>query len=358
MQKTKKKKSHNLKRKKELWDSFEKTFQKDEEEHQQRIECLYSNQKPENRSHCELCRNLLAFSEEGFLVCTNNQCGIIYKDMLDASAEWRYYGADDNKSSDPTRCGMPIDPLLKKSSYGCKVICGYRSSYEMRKIRRYTEWQSMPYEEKSKYDEFQKIRILAGTHGISKCIIDEALVQYQKISTLKTFRGCNRNGIIAASIYLACRINEYPRTAKEIATIFNLDNTNSTKGCKIATHLLNGLETNVASNNKTKFDDTKPIAFIDRFCSKLNMNKELTKVCQFVAFRIDSQKIIPENTPHSVAAGIVYFVSQACKLNVSKRDVNLVSEISEVTINKCYKKLNKIKTNLIPSVILKKYSSI
>ena len=114
----------------------------------------------------------------------------------------------------------------------------------------------------------------------------------------------------------------------------------------------------MASNNKTKFDDTKPIAFIDRFCSKLNMNKELTKVCQFVAFRIDSQKIIPENTPHSVAAGIVYFVSQSCKLNVSKRDVNLVSEISEVTINKCYKKLNKMRTNLIPSVILKKYSSI
>jgi transcription initiation factor TFIIIB Brf1 subunit/transcription initiation factor TFIIB len=121
---------------------------------------------------------------------------------------------------------------------------------------------------------------------------------------------------------------------------------------------LNGLETNVASNNKTKFDDTKPIAFIDRFCSKLNMNKELTKVCQFVAFRIESQKIIPENTPHSVAAGIVYFVSQACKLNVSKRDVNLVSEISEVTINKCYKKLNKMRDNLIPSVILKKYNSI
>ena len=112
---------------------------------------------------------------------------------------------------------------------------------------------------------------------------------------MKTFRGSNRDGIIAASVYIAGRIHNYPRTAKEIATIFNLDNTNSTKGCKIATHLLNGLETNMASNNKTKFDDTKPIAFIDRFCSKLNMNKELTKVCQFVAFRIDSQKIIPEN---------------------------------------------------------------
>ena len=34
---------------------------------------------------------------------------------------------------------------------------------------------------------------------------------------MKTFRGCNRDGIIAASIYLASRIFNYPRTAKEIA---------------------------------------------------------------------------------------------------------------------------------------------
>ena len=28
----------------------------------------------------------------------------------------------------------------------------------MRKIRRYTEWQSMPYKEKTQYDEFEKIK--------------------------------------------------------------------------------------------------------------------------------------------------------------------------------------------------------
>jgi hypothetical protein len=29
------------------------------------------------------------------------------KDNVDQTAEWRYYGADDNQNSDPTRCGMP-----------------------------------------------------------------------------------------------------------------------------------------------------------------------------------------------------------------------------------------------------------
>ena len=66
------------------------------------------------------------------------------------------------------------------------------------------------------------------------------------------------------------------------------------------------------------------------------MNKELTKVCEFVALRIEKLSLMPENTPHSVAAGIIYFIAQSCNLNISKQDVNTVSEISQVTINKCY----------------------
>ena len=64
---------------------------------------------------------------------------------------------------------------------------------------------------------------------------------------------------------------------------------------------------------------------------------------------------MPENTPHSIAAGIIYFISQICKLNISKRDVRVISEISEVTINKCFKKLEKMTDQLIPATILNKY---
>jgi transcription initiation factor TFIIIB Brf1 subunit/transcription initiation factor TFIIB len=65
---------------------------------------------------------------------------------------------------------------------------------------------------------------------------------------------------------------------------------------------------------------------------------------------------MPENTPNSIAAGIVYFIAYLCKLNVSKKEVKTISEISEVTINKCFKKLEKIQTELIPPVILNKYA--
>ena len=349
--KSQKRKNNNIDKTK-LWNVFDLEIENPDKP-KIPLECMYGSG---NREHCERCESMLAFSDEGFLTCSNTKCGIIYKDLIDHSAEWRYYGADDNQNSDPTRCGMPINPLLEESSYGCKVLCMGPMSYEMRKIRRYTEWQSMPYKEKSQYDEFQIITIMAQNAGIPKMIIDDAIIYHKKISEYElSFRGDNRDGILAASIYISCRVNNYPRTAKEIAQIFRLDVTSATKGCKNALAIINNLEKDMDNKEKTNFGKTKPEAFIDRYCSKLNINNELTKLCQFISMKIEKKDIMPENTPPSIAAGVVYFISQICKLNISKRDVKNVSETSEVTINKCYKKLEKIKEDLIPLTILKKY---
>ena len=82
----------------------------------------------------------------------------------------------------------------------------------------------------------------------------------------------------------------------------------------------------------------------------------LTKVGQFISMKIEKNNYMPENTPHSIAAGVVYFIAQICNLNITKRDVKNVCEISEVTINKCFKKIEKLTDELMPAVILKKYS--
>ena len=320
------------------------------------VECLY--RKSGIRDKCEVCSSDVVLTDDGFLTCKNPACSILYKDeSLDQTAEWRYYGADDNQNSDPTRCGMPVNPLLKESSYGCKVMCeGGSYSQDMMKIRRYTEWQSMPYREKAQYDMFQKITIFAQNKGISKMIIDEALRVHKRISEHKTFRSLNRDGVVGASIYIACKIHNCPRTPKEIATIFNLDNTSATKGCKNAVSIINELESNLDNSEKTNFCKTKPEAFIERYCSRLSINDELTKLCQFIAVMIEKQNLIPENTPHSIASGIIYFVACMCHLPISKKDVNRISDMSEVTINKCYKKLYDMRDKLIPKMIISKYA--
>tara|TARA_B100001758_G_scaffold43913_1_gene34943 strand:+ start:1855 stop:2904 length:1050 start_codon:yes stop_codon:yes gene_type:complete len=342
-----KKKSKKKINKKDMWELF------DQEINNNPVECIYTEDK--NMDKCELCNHETKITDLGFQTCMNPKCGVIFTDSLGLTAEWRYYGTDSNTNSDPTRCGMPINPLLKESSFGCKVLSNGKLSYEMRKIRRYTEWQAMPYHEKQQYNEFCRITAMAQNGGISKLIIDEALRQHKKLSEHRTYRGLNRDSIIAASVYIACSIHNHPRTAKEIAKIFNLNNTNATKGCKNAKAIIEEIERDQNINDKTEYCNANSIDFMDRFCSKLNINIELTNLCKFIATQIDKHQYIPENTPNSIAGGVIYFVIQECNLSINKTEIKTITGVSEVTINKCYKKLEKIRDKLIPSVILQKY---
>ena len=332
------------KNKKDLWMMFDSIENEDD-----KIECLYSSEEINN--FCKECNSILQITDEGFYCCSNSSCAIIYKDVLDRGAEWRFYGADDTNSTDPTRCGMPINPLLKESSFSCVVTCNKNSNYNMRVVKRYTDWNMMPYHEKSKYDDFNIITNLASAEGILKIVIDEAIRYYSKISNKKTYRGLNREGIIAASIYIASSNINNPLTAKEIARIFKIDNTSATKGCKNALNILNDIEKD--SIDKTELNNCSPSTFIDRYCTKLNIVKELTKLCMFIALKVEKDNLIPENTPQSISVGIIHYVCNKCNLPITKDMIHKISGISNVTITKCSATLEKF--DLLPPKIKKKY---
>ncbi len=352
--KTKKKRneSSNL-NKKQMWNIFDNDKDLMNEK---KVECVYSTPKEDNL--CQACNSYLVIMEDGFPTCINEKCGIIYKDILDYSPEWRYYGAEDKNTNDPTRCGNPINPLLVQSSFGCKVLCNNRSSYEMKKIKKWLDWQSMPHKEKSLYDEFQFITTMAQNSGIPKIFIDDAIAIHKDISEQKMFRGLNRDGIKAASIYISCRQNGCPRTAHEIAEVFHLDKASATNGCTMAVNILHNIERNEENSNQSKLCITLPSSFIERYCSKLKMNAELTKLSMFIAKKIEQINLITDNIPHAIAAGIVYFVCNTCNLELTKQDIKNISGVSEVTINKCFKKLELKKMQLLPRPIIQKYKCV
>ena len=356
-QKTLKKKINRTNEdKSKIWDIFDNDKSdiiSNNENKTSDIKCVYAK----DADVCNLCNSPLMIMEDGFPTCTGPKCGVIYKDTLDYSPEWRFYGAEDKNTKDPTRCGNPINPLLVESSFGCKVICNNNSSYEMKRIRKWTEWQSMPHREKSLYEEFQFITIMAQNAGIPRIFIDGAMSIYKELSEQKMFRGMNRDGIKAASIYVSCRLNGCPRTAHEIAEIFKLDKTSATNGCSMAVSILHNIERSIEPSQQNDLCPTLPSSFVERYCSKLNINTELTMLSKFVAIKIEKNNIITDNIPHAISAGIIYFISQYCNLNITKLDVKNISGVSEVTITKCFKKLDLIHEQLLPGAILNKYKN-
>tara|TARA_B110001450_G_scaffold91740_1_gene86983 strand:- start:5207 stop:6169 length:963 start_codon:yes stop_codon:yes gene_type:complete len=263
-------------------------------------------------------------------VCSN--CNAIIDKSLDCTAEWRYYGSEDNRDGDPSRCGMPINNLLPKSSMG-SVIGGTRwNNIDMKRIRMYQMWNAMPYDERTLCNIFDKLEKSTSNNGIPQKVIDDAKIFYKKTSEKKISRGENKEGLIASCIYHSCLINNIPRSSKEIAKMFNITHVTLNKGNARFQQLL---QINVLSSN--------PKDFISRFGSRLNMQLSDIDTCKKLINFLEEKEILTDNSPTSSAAGILYYYSQENKLNFTKKQFSEVCSVSEVTIVKCYKNLLKYK---------------
>jgi len=250
--------------------------------------------------------------------------------------EWRFYGINDSKSSDPTRCGMPINQLLPESSVGTSISYG-RGNVCMYRMRKYQQWNGMPYRERSLLKVFDEISSVCKLNNLPNRIISEANSLYKIISTTKISRGANRKGIIAACVYFSCKINDVARSTSEIADIFSLKITVMSKGCKKFQEIMqmNKLDINrINKTNTISIDD-----FIDRFCSKLNLSSEDILNIKSISTLAQLHKLVNENTPPSMAGGCIYLYIKLADIDIHKKHISDVCKISEVTINKCYKKL-------------------
>jgi transcription initiation factor TFIIIB Brf1 subunit/transcription initiation factor TFIIB len=135
-----------------------------------------------------------------------------------------------------------MNPLLTETHFDVK---SFATTVRRTKCVKYVNGRSgFPHKEKSLYQEFQFINIMAQNRE-SRKYIDHAMIIHKDISSKKLFRGDNRDGIKAASIYISCRLNGCPRTAFEIAEIFNLDKQSATNGCSNAINILQNIERNV-----------------------------------------------------------------------------------------------------------------
>lgn len=280
---------------------------------------------------CDDLSNHLLF--EGMITCS--KCNSIVTNIIQLP-EWRFYGSNDTKSSDPTRCGMPENVLLPESSIGTSI--SYRNnSMKMARLRKYQRWNGIPYKERSLLKVFEGISRTCNKANISKKIINESNSLYKIISITKISRGSNRKGIIAACVYFSCKINGVPRSPNEIAEIFGLSIPIMTKGCKKFQEIM---QMNKVDINRIHIADTINMDdFIDRFCSKLNLSLDDIIIIKDISKMTQLYNLVNENTPPSMAAGCIYLYVKNENISITKKDISLVCKISEVTINKCFKKL-------------------
>jgi transcription initiation factor TFIIB len=290
------------------------------------------NQVERDKICCEIRENY-EYTNKGETVC--KICNNIISNIID-TPEWKNY-KDSNVNT--TRCGMPTNVMLPESSMGTTIKNDY--NFKMSRVTRYQQWNSMPYKERSLYKVYKDIEEKCISAELPLIISETAQSYYLTISQTKISRGSNRIGIIAACIYHSCKECDVPRSTNELSSLFQIDNKILTKGCKNFTEIMR------MSKDRKRIQIHKSVNlhdFIDRFCHKLKISKndqikikKLSKLCEEL-------NLINDNTPPAMASGCIYLYLQLNQIEIYKKQISEVCKISEVTVNKCSKKLEENKT--------------
>ena len=316
------------------------------------IKELESPDNTEDSYNCNFCNEDSLVYQDGAFFC--RLCGRFQEVRINQEQEWRYYGDSDSKSSDPTRVGMPTNCLLPESSLGTVISKKGKHTLEFEKIRQYHSWNAMPYKERSLYKIYEKMHSKAIKAGIPPYIIKDSQAMYKELSETQISRGSNRRGLTAACVYIACKLENVPRSSKEIAEIYDLKVNEMTRGVKKFLEIMDKLKN--VKQSRYKIQSSSPVDFIQRFCSKLDLQQDIIHLCEYVAFVTTKLDIVDENTPPSVAAGSIFLVLTLCNITANKKNISDACKISEVTISKCYKKLYKEREKLIPEMAIEKYN--
>ena len=149
---------------------------------------------------CINCKTSTDFKlVDGYYWC--NECGESNGINIIESAEWRFYGSEDSKMSDPTRCGGSSNNLLYNMSCGT-MISSKGNSPEVKRLRTIHKFITSNYNDRAILKIFEELTITASNHNINSIIIEHAKKIYKDIRDVKISRGINRDALVATCLMI------------------------------------------------------------------------------------------------------------------------------------------------------------
>ena len=235
--------------------------------------------------------------------------------------------------------GCPSSYFFPKSSLGTNLkIKGYN------RVANLQRQGQMPYKEKSLMDVMSSMQEKCKKYCITQKVIDTAKVLYKQISDCKHKKGerkgkniimrcINRRSMIAACVFYACKLENETRSPKEIGDIYDLEVKHVNRGCR---KFLDYIDIN---KYLSKIKCSQAVDFISRYSIKLNLSKDIIETSKCVCENIHKLDIASTHEPPSIASASILLVCNYYKIDINKKNIGKIFDISDVTISKTYRKI-------------------
>lgn len=280
-------------------------------------------------NNCIQCNNSNFVMDKirGETVC--GECGLVSKkDMLNQGPEWRAYSIEEYKNK--KRTGTPIsysryDKGLHTNMSGFRDAAGTPlSSKTKRKMWRLRKWHSRLTKDSKNSNLLQamnKLQLLSEKLHVSNAIQEKAAVIYRKAFEKNLVKGRTISGLIAGSMYVACRFTKTPKTINDIVKASTL----SRRHISMIYRLII-LELNI------KMPPHDPIAYISRVAEKTNIPGEIQGVAVRLLHEAKHQRITLGKDPLGLVAAILYIACQLKGESTTQKEIAQAAGVTEVTL--------------------------
>jgi len=304
---------------------------------------MENEQKKKNIEEIEKCpecgsTQLVRDYERGELICKN--CGLVIDESyIDQGPEWRAFDSEQTESR--ARAGSPMTYTIhdkglstdiswkNKDSFGKSIPTRNRAQlYRLRKWQKRIKVSNAA--ERNLSQALQELERMSSNLSIPQDVRETAAVIYRKAVKQNMIRGRSIEGVVAGSIYAACRITNVPRTLDEIASVTRVKKKEIGRTYRIMSRYL-----------KLNIMPSKPEDYVNRFCSKLKLSMEARKKATEILKMAEDNDLTSGKGPTGVAAAAIYIAALMSQERRTQRSVADVAGVTEVTIRNRYKEITE-----------------
>ena len=293
---------------------------------------------------CEICdpseSKMITDVESGEIIC--NRCGIVVvKDLEDTKKTW--HKVEDNESD--TRNGNPSSLTLYDQGLTTKIGNTNRdasgnviNSMMMARLNRMKNLDKRSQINKSARNlsrAFRQLDSLKDKLALSNAVIEKTAYIYRKVQEAGLVRGRKVNTVLGASLYVACREFEIPRTLREISAV---NNEKYRETSRVYRQIVLHLGKQVPRINLFRY--------VEKVGKKAKLEEKNIRQALHLMKKVQETGLSAGKEPMGIVGAVIYLSLPKSDENIRQRIITQAviadaAGVSEVTIRNVYKEIEK-----------------
>ena len=289
---------------------------------------------------CPECAGILFIRDHhtGELTCTI--CGlVIYEENLNPAPEWRAYTSEEKQVL--ARGGAPTSLRHFNMGFSTTFLPHHDSEGKLlpsatrHKMRRLQKWQSRAQMQSSRDRNLlvamAELSRLTDHLNIPQQVAEYAAFIYRKALHNRLVRGRSIHAVVAASLYLACRLMKVPRKL----TLFSKYSERTMKEISRCYRFIHH-----SLNLEVPIDE--PEKYVAKIASNARLNQSIQNTAIQLIHTAQLRHAVEGKSPVAIAAAALYIAARLQATPVTQKTIAAAADLTEVTIRNRYQSLTRV----------------